>query len=98
MAMDGDGMSTATAKSGVKKGGKVVLVYSGGLDTSICIPMMKEDYGYDEIITVTVDVGQPKADLDQAEEKAKVMKTTHFTVDAKEEFTREFCFQSLKAN
>jgi argininosuccinate synthase len=78
--------------------GKVVLVYSGGLDTSICIPMMKEEYGYDEIITVTVDVGQPQADLDQAEEKAKIMKTTHFTVDAKEEFTRDFCFQSLKAN
>lgn len=77
---------------------KVVLVYSGGLDTSICIPMMKEEYGYDEIITVTVDVGQPQADLDQAEEKAKIMKTTHFTVDAKEEFARDYCFQSLKAN
>lgn len=88
-------MAADSKKSG---NGKVVLVYSGGLDTSICIPMMKEEYGYDEIITVTVDVGQPQADLDQAEEKAKIMKTTHFTVDAKEEFTRDFCFQSLKAN
>ncbi|CAN5437374.1 argininosuccinate synthase [soil metagenome] len=83
---------------GTNTGKKVVLVYSGGLDTSICIPMMKEEYGYDEIVTVTVDVGQPQADIDQAEEKAKFMKTTHFTVDAKEEFTRDFCFQSLKAN
>ena len=89
------GKESSDKKSG---NGKVVLVYSGGLDTSICIPMMKEEYGYDEIITVTVDVGQPQADLDQAEEKAKIMKTTHFTVDAKEEFTRDFCFQSLKAN
>lgn len=80
------------------KSKKVVLVYSGGLDTSICIPMMKEEYGYTEVITVTVDVGQPQADLDQAEEKAKILKTTHFTVDAKEEFAREYCFQSLKAN
>ena len=38
---------------------KVVLVYSGGLDTSICIPMMREDYGYDQIITVTIDVAVP---------------------------------------
>ena len=77
---------------------KVVLVYSGGLDTSICVPMMREEYGYTEVITVTVDVGQPKSDIQQAEEKAAAMGTTHFTVDAKEEFTRDFCFQSLKAN
>ena len=37
----------------------VVLVYSGGLDTSVCIPLMKEEYGYDKVVTVTVDVGQP---------------------------------------
>lgn len=88
----------STAQTPAAKGGKVVLVYSGGLDTSICIPMMKEEYGYSEVITVTVDVGQPQADIDQAEEKAKIMKTTHFTVDAKEEFARDFCFASLKAN
>lgn len=77
---------------------KVVLVYSGGLDTSICIPMMREEYGYDEVVTVTVDVGQPAADLQQASEKAKVMGTTHFTVDAKDEFIRDYCFPALKAN
>lgn len=92
---------TKTEKS-TTTGGKVVLVYSGGLDTSICIPMMREEYGYSEIITVTVDVGQPQADLKQAEEKAAAMKalgiSKHFTVDAKEEFAREYCFQALKAN
>lgn len=77
---------------------KVVLVYSGGLDTSICIPMMREEYGYDEVVTVTVDVGQPESDLQQASEKAKIMGTTHFTVDAKEEFIRDYCFPALKAN
>lgn len=77
---------------------KVVLVYSGGLDTSICIPLMREEYGYDEVITVTVDVGQPKEDIRQAEEKASIMGTTHFTVDAKDEFVRDYCFAALKAN
>lgn len=76
----------------------VILVYSGGLDTSVCIPMMKEDYGYDHVVTVTVDVGQPQADIDQAESKARVMGTEHYTVDAKEEFASEFCFASVKAN
>ena len=36
---------------------KIVLVYSGGLDTSVCNPMLREEYGYDHVVTVTVDVG-----------------------------------------
>jgi len=76
----------------------VVLVYSGGLDTSICIPMMKEEYGYDHVVTVTVDVGQPAEDIAQAAEKAKIMGTEHYTVDAKEEFATEYCFRAVKAN
>ncbi len=76
----------------------VVLVYSGGLDTSVCIPLMREEYGYEKVVTVTVDVGQPKEDIQQAAEKAKILGTEHYTVDAKEEFAKNFCFQSLKAN
>lgn len=82
-------------ESGMKK---VVLVYSGGLDTSICIPLMREEYGYTEVVTVTVDVGQPVEDIQQAEAKAKTMKTEHYTVDAKEEFARDFCFKAVQAN
>ncbi|MDR3607001.1 MAG: argininosuccinate synthase [Oligoflexia bacterium] len=77
---------------------KVVLVYSGGLDTSICIPMMREEYGYDHVITVTVDVGLPEADIEEAAKKAQTMGTEHYTVDAREEFARDFCFASLQAN
>ncbi len=77
---------------------KVLLVYSGGLDTSICIPLMREEYGYKEVITVTIDVGQEKSDILQAQEKAKIMGTTHFTVDAKEEFVEKFCWPAVKAN
>lgn len=77
---------------------KVLLVYSGGLDTSVCIPLMRQEYNYKDVITVTVDVGQPKADVDQAAEKAKILGTEHYTVDAKEEFAKDFCFTSLQAN
>ncbi|MDE2126392.1 MAG: argininosuccinate synthase [Armatimonadetes bacterium] len=76
----------------------VVLVYSGGLDTSVCIPLMREEYGFDDVITVTVDVGQPEADIRQAEERAHTLKTRHFTVDAREEFVRNYCWPAVKAN
>lgn len=82
----------------INKNKKVILVYSGGLDTTICIPWMREEYGYEEIITVTVDVGQPQSDIDQAQEKAKLMGTRHITIDAKNEFATNYCFQSIKAN
>lgn len=86
---------TASSKQNPKK---VLLVYSGGLDTSICIPMMRQEYGYDEVVTVTVDVGQSQADIDQAAEKAKILGTTHFCVDAKEEFAKQYCFAAVQAN
>jgi argininosuccinate synthase len=77
---------------------KILLVYSGGLDTSICIPLMREEYGYKDVVTVTIDVGQDPADIKQAEEKAAMMKTEHYTVDAKEEFTEKFCWPAVQAN
>lgn len=86
------------AKTGNTDNKKVVLVYSGGLDTTVCIPLMKEEYGYEEIVTVTVDVGQPREDILQAEEKAKILNTTHFTIDARQEFAEKFCFPAVKAN
>lgn len=76
----------------------VVLVYSGGLDTSVCIPMMREDYGFDHIVTVTVDVGLPAAEIKQAEEKAKMLGTEHYTIDARQEFVDEYIFPAIKAN
>ena len=77
---------------------KVILSYSGGLDTSVCIPMMKEFYGFDHIVTVTVDVGQPVDDIKEAEEKAKALGTEHYTIDAKSEFVTDYIFPSIKAN
>jgi len=77
---------------------KVTIVYSGGLDTSVCIPMMRENYGFDHVVTVTVDVGQPAEDLQQAEERAKILGTEHYTIDAKKEFVEEYIFPTIKAN
>jgi len=77
---------------------KVVLAYSGGLDTSVCIPILKENYGFDKVITVTVDVGQPAAEIEAASKKAKLLADKHYTMDAKDEFVRDYIFPAIKAN
>lgn len=77
---------------------KAVLAYSGGLDTSVCIELLKEKYNCD-VITVTVDVGVPKDDLKNAEKKAyKLGVIEHYTIDAREEFVTDYAFMALKAN
>ncbi|NLH98636.1 MAG: argininosuccinate synthase [Chthonomonadales bacterium] len=76
----------------------VVLVYSGGLDTSVCIPLMREEYGFDRVVTVTVDVGQPRDDIAQAEARAAALATEHYTVDARSEFVERYCWPAVKAN
>ncbi|NYT06088.1 MAG: argininosuccinate synthase [Methanomicrobiales archaeon] len=78
--------------------GKVVLAFSGGLDTSICVPLLKEHYGYDEVITVAVDVGQPESDIEKATEKGKLIADRHYTIDVKERFVNEYILPSIKAN
>ncbi len=77
---------------------KVVLAYSGGLDTSVCIPLLKEHYGCDYVITVTVDVGQPEKEIQQAEEKAAKISDKHYTINARDEFVRDYIFPLIKAN
>jgi len=77
---------------------KVVLAYSGGLDTSVCIPLLKEHYGCDYAITVTVDVGQPEKEIEQAEKKAEKISQKHYTIDAKDEFVKDYIFPLIKAN
>ena len=78
--------------------GTVVLSYSGGLDTSVCIPLLKEDYGYDRVITVAANVGQREEEVVMAEEKGKKLADVHYTVDVREEFVARCIFPSIKAN
>jgi len=80
------------------KKGKVVLAFSGGLDTSVCIPLLREHYGFDEIITVAVDVGQPDAEVARATEKGRMLADNHYTIDVREKFVDEYIFPSIKAN
>ncbi|EMA55065.1 MULTISPECIES: argininosuccinate synthase [Halococcus] len=76
---------------------RVALAFSGGLDTTVCVPLLKEEYGFDEVIGVTVDVGQPEGEFAEAEETATALGLEHHVVDAREAFAAT-CFDSVRAN
>jgi argininosuccinate synthase len=78
--------------------GTIVMAYSGGLDTSICIPLLKERYGYDRVITVAVNVGQRDEEIAMATEKGKKLADKHYTIDAREQFVNEYVFPAIRAN
>jgi len=76
---------------------KVVLAYSGGLDTSVIVKWLKEQYGC-EVIAYAADVGQAE-ELAGLEEKAiKTGASKVYIEDLREEFARDFIFFAIKAN
>ncbi len=78
---------------------KVVLAYSGGLDTSIILKWLQKEYGC-EVVTFTADLGQGE-ELESARKKAELMgiKDDHiFIEDLREEFVRDFVFPMFRAN
>ena len=80
----------------MKQYNKVVLAYSGGLDTSIIIPWLKENYGC-EVIAVAADVGQG-TELDGLQEKAiKTGASKLYIEDLNKEFVEDFIWPTLKA-
>jgi argininosuccinate synthase len=77
---------------------KVVLAYSGGVDTSVCIPYLKHEWGVEEVITLAADLGQG-AELGPVKEKAlKSGAEVSLVIDARESFVREYAFPAIQAN
>jgi argininosuccinate synthase len=76
---------------------KIVLAYSGGLDTSVAIKWLQDRYQA-EIVALTVDVGAQDKDLERIREKAlKIGAVKALVIDAKESFVKYFCFPALRA-
>ena len=76
---------------------KVVLAYSGGLDTSVILKWLQDEYGC-EVVTFTADIGQGE-ELEPARQKAKKMGVKRiFVEDLREEFVRDFVFPMFRAN
>jgi len=76
---------------------KVVLAYSGGLDTTVILKLLQEKYNA-EVITLTLNLGQEK-DYEEVEERAlKTGAIKHYNIDARDEFVNEYVLPALKAN
>jgi argininosuccinate synthase len=81
----------------MKKAKKVVLAYSGGLDTSIIVPWLKQNYGNPEVICYSANLGQAD-ELTGLEEKAKASGASKcYVEDLREEFVRDFLFPMLQS-
>jgi len=77
---------------------KVVLAYSGGVDTSVCIPYLKKEWGVEEIITLAADLGQGD-ELEPVREKAlKSGASESLVADVKEIFVKDYAFPAIQAN
>jgi argininosuccinate synthase len=77
---------------------RVLLLYSGGLDTSVMLKWIQDEYDA-EVVTLTVNLGQPGEDYEVIEGKARQIGAVEcFTVDAREEFAREYVAPAIKAN
>ena len=77
---------------------RVVLAYSGGVDTSVCIPYLKQEYGVSEVITFVADLGQGD-DLERIQERALSSGASKSIIgDLVETFVDRFAFPAIKAN
>ncbi|MEM6501233.1 MAG: argininosuccinate synthase [Cyanobacteria bacterium P01_C01_bin.89] len=77
---------------------KVVLAYSGGVDTSVCIPYLKEEWGVEEVITLAADLGQGE-ELGPIKQKALDSGAVVSLVnDGREDFIRNYAFPAIQAN
>jgi argininosuccinate synthase len=90
-------MPKTSARSAKEQPRKVVLAYSGGLDTSVILKWLQDTYGC-EVITFTADIGQGE-ELAPARRKAKLLGVKRiFVEDLREEFVRDFVFPMFRAN
>ena len=81
--------ATASYEARPEEVGRVLLLYSGGLDTSVMLKWIQDAYDA-EVVTLTVNLGQPGEDYEVVEGKARQLGAIDtFVVDAREEFARE---------
>jgi argininosuccinate synthase len=98
VSTDREWVRTASYEADPDEVGRVLLLYSGGLDTSVMLKWIQDQYGA-EIVALTVDLGQPGEDFDVVRDKAlRLGALDCLVVDAKEEFARDYVLPAIKAN
>ncbi len=82
----------------VPKVKKVALAYSGGLDSSLCVELLRRKYKAEEIIPITVDVGQGKEEIEEGRMKAEKLGVEQVFIDARDEFCNDWLARAIRAN
>ncbi|MBU6383228.1 MAG: argininosuccinate synthase [Verrucomicrobia bacterium] len=82
----------------VPKGKKVAVAFSGGLDSTLCIELLRRIYAAKEIVAITIDVGQGDEEMGEVFAKAKMLGIEPILIDAREEFTKEWLSKAIAAN
>lgn len=82
----------------VQKVKKVAVAFSGGLDSSLAIELLRRIYKVEEIIPITIDVGQGDQELFELHKKAKILKIKPIIIDAKKEFSEVWLKAAIQAN
>ncbi len=77
---------------------KVAVAYSGGLDSSLAIELLRRKYKADEIVPITIDVGQGQEEIDLGNAKAEKLGIKPMIIDAKEEFSTQWLTKAIRAN
>jgi argininosuccinate synthase len=89
---------TGSYEAGPGEAGRVLLLYSGGLDTSVMLKWIQDEYEA-EVVALTVDLGQPGEDFEVVKGKALQLGALDcHLVDAREEFARDYVLPAIKAN
>jgi argininosuccinate synthase len=77
---------------------KCAIAYSGGLDSTLGIELLRRVYRADTIIPITVDVGQGRDEIELAEQRSAALQVEHLYIDARELFSREWLTRAIQAN
>jgi len=82
----------------VSQGKHIVLAYSGGLDSTLCVKLSQLKYHARKLTAITVDVGQGEAEIRQSSERAAKLGIMPHVIDAKQEFTEQWLTKAIQAN
>ena len=98
MGIDVAAVEERIRKTPVPKVKKVALAYSGGLDSALCLQLLRDKYKVKEIVAITVDVGQGEAEVEMSMKKARAFDIEPLMIDVQKEFTEEWMAKAIKAN
>jgi argininosuccinate synthase len=100
MAMDVKAIEAKVFGTPVPQVGRVALAYSGGLDSSLCIELLRRVYKVKDkdIFAITIDIGQGKDEVDVSKAKAKQLGIKAYLIDMKKEFTENWLTKAIRAN